>query len=101
MNLQILEEASADVVIIYEWYESKRNGLGLDFELCLDEVFARITKTPEIYPEWYRNVRCALLTRFPYGIFYRIKDDSIYILAIFHMKRKPAKIKHGIRTRKL
>ena len=51
MIIEILDEASADIVSIFEWYESKRPGLGSDFELCLDVLFLRITKHPEIYPE--------------------------------------------------
>lgn len=100
MILEILDEAAEEIVSIFKWYESKRPGLGNDFELCLDEVFSRIIKNPEIYPSWYRKTRCALTTRFPYGIFYRIIDDTIYVVAIFHLKRKPSNIKSGIKLRK-
>lgn len=100
MILEIIDEAAEDIVSIFKWYESKRPGLGNDFELCLDELFSRIIKNPEIYPEWHRKIRCALLTRFPYGIFYIKINDTIYIVAIFHLKRNPSKIKNSIKIRK-
>jgi toxin ParE1/3/4 len=101
MNVHILEEAAEDVTAIHDWYETKRPGLGADFELCIEEIFNRISSMPETYPGWYRKTRCALLMRFPYGIFYNIIDSVVYIIGIFHLKRKPARIKHGIRIRKI
>jgi plasmid stabilization system protein ParE len=101
MNILILEDAAEDIISIFNWYESKRHGLGDDFELCLDDVISRISSTPEIYPEWYRQTRCALMTRFPYGVFYKICETGIVIIGVFHLKRKPSSIKLGIKIRKI
>jgi hypothetical protein len=45
MFLEIIDDAAEDIVSIFNWYESKRSGLGKDFELCLDEIFQEL---PEI-----------------------------------------------------
>lgn len=101
MILEILEEAEADIIEAHDWYESRRKGLGADFELCIEEALSRIYQNPEAYPIWYRKTRRFILTRFPYGIFYRIRNDIIYIVAVYSFKRKPTKIKSSIRKRKM
>jgi len=99
VNIAILEAAEADIVAAYSWYESKREGLGSDFELCIEEALGRIIQNPEGSPIWIRNTRRFILTRFPYGVFYKIQYDTIYIVAIFSFKRNPHKIKSAIRRR--
>jgi len=37
----------------------------------------------------YKDVRRALTERFPFGIFYIIEKDTIYVLAIIHTSRSP------------
>jgi len=37
----------------------------------------------------HKQVRRALLRRFPYGIFYLVEGDAIPVLACFHGKRDP------------
>lgn len=38
MIIEILEEAENDILAVHKWYESKRSGLGADFELCIEEI---------------------------------------------------------------
>lgn len=38
-------------------------------------------------PLVYRDVRRALLKRFPYGVFFRLRPDRIRVLAILHLSR--------------
>jgi plasmid stabilization system protein ParE len=57
-----LEEAAA-------WYEQQRKRLGHEF---LDEVlrtFSQIEDTPHIYPVVYRDIRRALMNRFPFAVY--------------------------------
>jgi plasmid stabilization system protein ParE len=37
----------------------------------------------------YRDVRKALVRRFPYAIFYRVRNARVVVLAVFHSKRDP------------
>jgi hypothetical protein len=62
----IRPEAEADLVYARDWYERQREGLGAAFLLCVDEVLERISRTPEMYTEVYRDIRRTLTLRFPY-----------------------------------
>jgi plasmid stabilization system protein ParE len=72
------------------WYEKERLGLGMEF---LDEIqllIQRIASTPEQFPMLYRDVRKAVVRRFPYCIYFRERDQRIVVLAVFHSARNPA-----------
>ena len=88
-NIEFKPEVYEDIKVAYDWYESQRIGLGEDFLLTLEESYAKIARTPKIYQSIYKATRRKLVRRFPYGIFFLIKDNTIIVLAIIHTKRKP------------
>lgn len=72
--------------VIYQkliWYESHLNGLGNEFLLCVDACIQNISRNPEFYQKIHKNIRRALIRRFPYGIFYIEHDTYINVLAVF------------------
>ena len=87
-NLKFKPEVYNDIKAAYDWYESQRIGLGEDFLLTLEESYSKITRTPKVYQLIYKTVRRKLLRRFPYGVFFVLKDDEIIIIAIMHTRRK-------------
>jgi plasmid stabilization system protein ParE len=82
-------EAEADLVNARDWYERQREGLGAAFLLCVEEVFERIGRTPEMYTAVYRDVRRALTRRFPYAVYYRMAGPEVVVLGILHTRRDP------------
>ncbi len=95
MNYQIIirPEAENDIEETFSWYEEQSIGLGMEFIRCMDAAIDLITRTPEIYQKVYKEVRRALIRRFPYGLFYLIENDKIIILALLHAKRDPQLMK--------
>ena len=83
-------EVYNDIKTAYHWYESQRIGLGEDFLLTLEDSYAKITRTPKIYQDIYKNVRRKLVRRFPYGIFFVLRGNEVIIIAIMHTRRKPS-----------
>ena len=81
--------AEADLVNARDWYERQRDGLGSAFLLSIDEVFERINHAPETNPLVHRDLRRALIQRFPYAVYYRIESDEVVVLGIFHAARAP------------
>lgn len=88
-QISIRPEAEIEIEEAYHWYEEQRDGLGSDFLLCVEEGLEKIRKTPDMYPIVHRNVRRLLIRRFPYGIFYTIRQDVLTILAVFHGHHDP------------
>jgi plasmid stabilization system protein ParE len=73
----------------YSWYESQELGLGDDFLEQVDEALDRVCQMPESYPTAYRDVRRAVIRRFPYTIYYRIVSSRVIVTAVFHGRRNP------------
>ena len=76
-EIRIRKRAQEDIASAARWYESQRAELGGEF---LDEVrstFSLIAENPKLYPEIHRQTRRAMLQRFPFGVFYRIKGTVV------------------------
>lgn len=74
---------------VYRWYESQQLGLGDDFLDCVEKVLSRIGQKPESYSIIYRDIRRALIQRFPYVVYYRIISSRVIVIAVFHGRRDP------------
>ncbi|MDJ0576478.1 MAG: type II toxin-antitoxin system RelE/ParE family toxin [Xenococcaceae cyanobacterium MO_234.B1] len=95
-KIKISEEAKLDLEDAYQWYESQINQLGSEFIRVVDKNLASIQKNPFAYPIIYNNVRRKLLPRFPYGLFYIIQENLIFVFACFHVKRDPQQWKRRL-----
>jgi toxin ParE1/3/4 len=95
-KIKISPEAELDLEDAYKWYESQVNQLGSEFIRVVDKNLTSIQQNPLAYPIIYRNVRRKLLPRFPYGLFYIIQDNIIFVLACFHVKRDPQQWKRRL-----
>ena len=73
----------------FDWYEQQRSGLGVDFVAQVQEVFDRISATPERYAQIFQDIRRVVVQRFPYSIFYKIESQQVVVLAVFHSRRNP------------
>lgn len=88
-KVKISQQAELDLAEAYQWYESQVNQLGSEFIRVVDENLTSIQQNPLAYPIVYKQIHRKLLPRFPYGLFYVIQDDLIFVLACFHVKRDP------------
>lgn len=81
--------AAAEIETAYRWYEKEREGLGSEFLEAVEKMVKVIAENPERFPTIRKDIRRAVLSRFPYSIFYRIVSGNIVVIACFHGKRSP------------
>jgi len=81
--------AAADIDDAYRWYERQQVGLGDEFLAAANAVMKSVVANPLQYPIIHRQTRRALFHRFPYGLFYRIVEDQIVVVACMHASRDP------------
>jgi plasmid stabilization system protein ParE len=81
--------ARADFNEAFDWYERQRPGLGIDFAERVQAVFDSISAMPELHAPVHRDVRKAVVKPYPYSVIYRIRDNQVTVLAVFHSKRDP------------
>ena len=88
-GVYVRPEAETDIEEVAIWYEKQRKGLGQEF---LDEVLdfcETIAENPAMYPVVHRHTRRALIRRFPFGVYFRIEDEQVIIVAVIHGSRHP------------
>ena len=82
--------AAADIRRAYVWYERQRDGLGEEFLATLRVLIDDVASGPEAFPILHRDTRRALVNRFPYGLFFRVIDNTVVFVACYHTRRNPA-----------
>ena len=80
----------AELIEAQDWYEGEASGLGQRFRQAIDAMVARMRDNPRQFPTVFKNVRRALLRRFPYSLFFVIEDDILIVIACFHASRDPS-----------
>jgi toxin ParE1/3/4 len=82
-------EAEVELLDARLWYDGRREGLGAELLECVQEVFDRLQRTPELFPRVFEDLRLARVRRFPYVVVYRIDDDQLTVVAFYHSRRDP------------
>lgn len=90
-KLILRQEAERDLTEAHAWYEDKVPGLGSDFLVVVERTLESIQDNPDQFPLIYRNVHRALLSRFPYGVFFVSEKQTVSVLAVMHSAREPKK----------
>lgn len=76
-RLLISDETRLDILDAFSWYESRRPGLGKDFELCLEVGLNQIQRDTSLYH-------------------YLVDSDRIKVFGVFHTSRNPINWKISI-----
>jgi plasmid stabilization system protein ParE len=75
------------------WYDRQGAGLGREFRATIEDHLRQITDNPERFPRVRRNVRRAVVRRFPFVIHFLVEADQIVVLSVFHTSRDPGRLK--------
>lgn len=71
-------------------YDEQIQGLGEEFAIEIEQAVARAAAAPERYPIVFSDIRRTVARRFPYSVYFRVRHDSMVVLAVFHGRRNPA-----------
>jgi plasmid stabilization system protein ParE len=93
MKLVYSRRALADLNEIAAYYASNANPtIANSIERRFGDVIDRICRAPEAAPRVSQRsqVRVVSVVRYPFRIFYRVRDDTVDILHIRHTSRRPS-----------
>jgi plasmid stabilization system protein ParE len=89
LPLALAPLAEEDLQGAADWYDSQQPGLGDQFLRSVDASFARIQRLPMSFPSDEDDILSALLHRLPYSVRFRVQDDRIEVIAVWHGHRDP------------
>ena len=90
MRVRFLALAQREMDDAVAWYNEQSGNLGQEFLDELDRSVRRVVAFPMSCPEMGHGLRRCLLARFPYGIFYGVNNDTLVVVAVAHLHRKPS-----------
>lgn len=84
-------EAMSDIQEIINWYDEQKVGLGELFHNTIVNHIDMLKISPHIYNIRYKQIRCALVSKFPYMIHFYINEETqtVEILSVISTFRSP------------
>ena len=82
-------EAETELIAAAEFYEEQAPALGHDFIAAVRRGYGRLIKFPDTGRPFGRRLRRILVLGFPYGLLYRADGETIFIVAVMHLHRRP------------
>ena len=89
MKIRFGEHATSDLDALYSYYEAVRVGLGEEFVLEVEGLLRGVESFPHAAPPVGKGVRVVRSRRFPYGIYYQVKEAEVVVIGIIHFSRRP------------
>ena len=95
-SIKLLPVVRSDLQKAKKWYNNQKENLGDEFKIEVNKEIDYIKEHPEHYQIKYNGLRQALVTRFPYAIFYLIEkpEKLIVIFGVLHTSRNPELVKN-------
>ena len=87
--VRLTSAAEKDLREANRWYQSEAPHVVPRFRRKVAEALQRIGDNPYLYAIVQSEVRHALVHGFRYRILFRIRPDSIQVIAILHEARNP------------
>ena len=78
-----------DLADAFAYYEDQVEGLGERFLSAADSAFDAIEHYPEMFAKVHGDVRRAIVSKFPYAVFYRIEPKRVVLFRVLHTARDP------------
>jgi toxin ParE1/3/4 len=72
-----------------DWYEQRRTGRGAKFTAAVRKVLKRAAEQPDFYAKVHGEVHEALVSGYPYCVYYLVDGEAVVVIAVFHSARDP------------
>lgn len=98
MKIHLLSPTIYDIADAANFYNQQEPGIGTKF---LDSIYRDIESLPKyagIHPIKYGCYRLLAKT-FPYAVYYLLKKDAVFIVAVLDCRRDPADLNRIVRHR--
>ena len=90
MKIKILDQAEADLIEGFHFYETQQTGVGDYFLANLYADIESLRLYGGIHLKPYKNYHRLLSKRFPFAVFYTVMDKTVFVHAIVDCRRDPA-----------
>jgi hypothetical protein len=89
MKIVFLPPAKTDLAEAISFYNTQSEGLGFDLAVEVKKTLERIIQYPEAWPMLSKRTRRCRTNRFPYGVIYQLRPNTLLVVAIMNLSRNP------------
>ena len=89
MNIDFLIPAEDEFLDAITYYNNQSEGLGFEFAAEVKKTIERVIQYPNAWFSLSKRTRRSRAKRFPYGVIYQVRGETILIVAIMHLSRDP------------
>ncbi len=89
MDIKFLAPAEDELLEAVAYYNTQSEGLGYEFAVEVKKTIERIVQYPEAWFPLSKRTRRCRTNRFPYGIIYQVRNNTVIIVAVMHLSRHP------------
>jgi len=97
MRVEVLDQATEDLIEGFWFYEAQGSGLGSYFLTNLYADIESLRIYAGIHPKRYKQYYRLLSHRFPFAVFYKILEDTVFIHAVLDCRRNPAWLRERLK----
>ncbi|OHB34999.1 MAG: plasmid stabilization protein [Planctomycetes bacterium GWA2_39_15] len=101
MNIKFLTPAEAEFFDAISYYNIQSEGLGYEFAAEVKRTIGRIIQYPEAWTKLSKRTRRCRTNKFPYGVIYQVKEETLLIVAVMHLSREPQNWKSRLKSKEL
>ena len=101
MRIEFLPPARAELTDAISYYNIQSEGLGYEFAAEVKRTLERIVQYPDAWPKLSKRTRRCRTNRFPYGVIYQVRKETLLIVAVMHLSREPETWKPRLRPKEL
>jgi plasmid stabilization system protein ParE len=89
MIVRFLASARAEIAEAMKYYNREEPGLGDELVEEVHDTIQRILEHPNAWTALSSRTRKCQTRRFPYGIVYQIRENTLLIVSVMHTSRSP------------
>ncbi len=101
MEIVFLAPAEAEFLDAISFYNMQSEGLGYEFAAEVKRTIERIIQYPEAWFKLSKRTHRCRTNRFPYGIIYQVRAETLLIVAVMHLSREPQTWQSRLRNKEL
>ncbi len=94
-RLQVEAIAETEIADAFEWYRTRSGTVARVFLNALDATLTQVGQLPERFPVVHKDIRRAMVPRFPYCVFFVAETEVIRVIGVVHGKRHPRRWQSG------
>jgi len=101
MEIVFLAPAQAEFMDAVSHYNTQSEGLGYEFAAEVKRTIERIIQYPDAWFKLSKRTHRCRTNRFPYGVIYQVRAETLLIVAVMHLSREPQTWKSRLKNNEL